>query len=127
MRASIVERYKAIADIERGFRVLKGEIEIAPVYHRLPERTRAHASLCFMALILYRVMHQRLNLAGSTLSPDAALAHAAKRAAPPHSNRRREPISGIGAIHAEQAAVFAALKVNKPSLNADSPKQLNLV
>ena len=38
-----------------------------------------------------------------------------------------EPITGIGAIHAEQAAVFAALEVNKPSLNADSPKQLNLV
>ena len=39
----IVERYKALADIERGFRVLKSEIEIAPVFHRLPERIRAHA------------------------------------------------------------------------------------
>lgn len=38
--AQIVERYKRLADIERGFRVLKGDIEIAPVYHRLPERIR---------------------------------------------------------------------------------------
>lgn len=30
----IVTRCKALADIERGFRVLKSEIEIAPVYHR---------------------------------------------------------------------------------------------
>ena len=30
-------------DIERGFKVLKSEIEIGPVYHRLPERIRAHA------------------------------------------------------------------------------------
>ena len=58
--AEIVQRYKSLADIERGFRVLKSEIEIAPVYHRLPERIRAHASICFMALILYRVMRQRL-------------------------------------------------------------------
>ena len=29
----VVQRYKALADIERGFRVLKSEIEIAPVYH----------------------------------------------------------------------------------------------
>jgi transposase len=36
--------------------VLKSEIEIGPVYHRLPERIRAHASICFMALILHRVM-----------------------------------------------------------------------
>jgi hypothetical protein len=42
----IVSRYKALADIERGFRVLKSEIEIAPVFHRLPERIRAHALIC---------------------------------------------------------------------------------
>jgi len=32
----VVRRYKALADIERGFWVLKSEIEIAPVFHRLP-------------------------------------------------------------------------------------------
>jgi len=36
------------------------EIEIGPVYHRLPDRIRAHAAICFMALILYRVMRERL-------------------------------------------------------------------
>lgn len=69
-----VERYKALADIERGFRVLKSEIEIAPVCQRLPERIRAHAMLCFMALIVYRVMRQRLKLTKSDLSPEKALA-----------------------------------------------------
>ena len=29
-------RYKALADIERGFKKLKSELEIGPVYHRLP-------------------------------------------------------------------------------------------
>ena len=33
---AIVQRYKSLADIERGFRVLKSEIELASVYHRLP-------------------------------------------------------------------------------------------
>jgi len=51
----VVSRYKSLADIERGFRVLKSEIEIGPTYHRLPERIRAHATICFMALILCRV------------------------------------------------------------------------
>ena len=32
--AEIVSRYKALANIERGFWVLKSEIEIGPVYHR---------------------------------------------------------------------------------------------
>ena len=71
---AIVQRYKSLADIERGFRVLKSEIELAPVYHRLPQRIRAHAMICFMALILYRVMRQRLNMAQSNLSPERALA-----------------------------------------------------
>jgi hypothetical protein len=63
----VVARYKSLADIERGFRILKSEIEIGPVFHRLPTRIRAHASLCFMALILYRVMRQRLKASGSEL------------------------------------------------------------
>jgi len=74
----VVQRYKALADIERGFRVLKSEIEIAPVYHRLPERIRAHALVCFLALIVYRVMRQRLKLAKSDLSPQRALAELRK-------------------------------------------------
>lgn len=69
----VLQRYKCLADIERGFRVLKSEIEIAPVFHRSSERIKAHASICFTALILYRFMRSRLKLAGSPLSPEAAL------------------------------------------------------
>jgi len=42
-----------LADTERDFRVLKSYIEIAPVHHRLPDRIRAHALICFLALVLY--------------------------------------------------------------------------
>jgi transposase len=76
--AEVVQRYKAQGDIERGFRVLKSEIEIAPVYHRLPDRIRAHAQICFMALIVCRVMLQRLKQAKNDLSLGGALAHLRK-------------------------------------------------
>lgn len=111
----VVQRYKALADIERGFRVLKSEIDIAPVHHRLPERIRAHAMLCFMALIVYRVMRQRLKLAKSDLSPERALAQL--RAIQRHriSINRAAPISGISTINTEQAAALAALNVKKPT------------
>lgn len=69
----VVARYKALADIERGFKVLKSEIEIGPVYHRLPELIRAHASICFMALILHRIMRTRLRAAQTGLTPERAL------------------------------------------------------
>ena len=48
-------RYKSLADIERGFKVLKSELEIGPVYHRPPDRIWAHAAICFMALIRNRL------------------------------------------------------------------------
>jgi transposase len=119
--ADIVARYKALADIERGFRVLKSEIEIAPVFHRLPDRIKAHASLCFMALIVYRVMRQRLKLAGSDLSPEAALAQL--RRIQRHRVRINDgtPMSGISSINDQQADVFAALKLRKPVQDAQLP------
>ena len=69
----VVARYKALADIERGFRVLKSEIDIAPVFHRLPNRICAHALICFLALVLYRVLRMRLKDRGSPYSPERAL------------------------------------------------------
>jgi len=111
----IVLRYKSLADIERGFRVLKSEIEIAPVFHRLPERIRAHASLCFMALILYRVMRQRLKLAGSSLSPEAALERLRRVQRHTVSINDGVPLQGISTINHEQASVLAALKLKKPT------------
>jgi len=69
----LVARYKSLADIERGFRVLKRDLEIAPVYHRLPERIYAHAAICFLALLLHRLMRLRLKSRGASLSVERAL------------------------------------------------------
>jgi transposase len=51
----VVKRYKSLAESKGVFYVLKSEIEIGPIYHRPPSPMHAHASICFVALILYRV------------------------------------------------------------------------
>ena len=114
----VLGRYKALADIERGFRVLKSEIDIAPVYHRLPQRIRAHAMLCFMALILHRVMRQRLKQANSQLSPEQALAQLRRIQHHSVSINRAAPLSGVSTVNNQQANVLAALNVKKPSPSA---------
>ena len=111
----VVRRYKALADIERGFRVLKSEIEIAPVFHRRPDRIKAHASICMLALILYRVMRQRLKMSGSDLSPEAALADLRRIQRHSVSINNAAPIAGISTIAQRQTDVLAALKIKKPS------------
>jgi transposase len=114
----VVQRYKALADIERGFRVLKSEIEIAPVFHRLPDRIKAHASICMLALILYRVMRQRLKMSGSDLSPEAALADLRRIQRHSVSINNAAPIQGISSIAQRQTDVLAALKIKKPQQDA---------
>ena len=111
----VVFRYKSLADIERGFRILKSELEIGPVYHRLPGRIRAHAAICFMALILYRVMHMRLRDADAKTSPERALE--VLRRIQHHQVLLNEKTSmqGISSITQEQTDLFKALNVKKPA------------
>ena len=95
--------------------MLKSEIEIAPVFHRLPERIRAHASICFIALILYRVMRQRLKAAGHAASPETALAQLRRIQRQSVSINQGVPITGISTITREQAGTLAALNVKNPN------------
>ena len=121
--AQLVARYKSLADIERGFRVLKSEIEIGPVYHRLPERIRAHAAICFIALILYRVMRQRLHAAAAPISPERALAQLRRIQHHRITLNGSQPSAGLSTTSDEQSALLATLKLSKPRL----PEQMTLL
>ena len=48
--------YKQLMDVERAFRTLKSQLDLRPVYHRLEERIRAHVLLCWLALLLVRII-----------------------------------------------------------------------
>lgn len=113
----IIARYKALADIERGFKVLKSEIEIGPVYHRLPKRIRAHALICFMALVLQRVMRTRLRQSPvpDVGSPERALAILRRIQTHRVQWPGQTPITGLSVISDEQAEILNSLQVKKPT------------
>lgn len=115
--AEVVKRYKSLADIERGFRVLKSEIEIGPIYHRLPDRIRAHAAICFMALILYRVMRSRLHASDTQLSPERALSKLRRIQHQRITLNNSQPIAGLSSITQEQTNILSALTLKKPTLD----------
>lgn len=112
----IVARYKALADIERGFRVLKNEIEIAPVYHRLPDRIRAHALICFLALILYRVLRTRLKARNSPLSPERGLEIARRVQWHQATLHRQQTVSGLSTLTPQQRELFETLELPTPRM-----------
>lgn len=111
----VVQRYKSLADIERGFRVLKSDIEIGPVYHRLPQRIRAHALVCFMALILYRVMRMRLNAAKRSESPGTLLEQLKRIHQQTVQTRDGQILSGLTEMTPAQKSLFAALDLTPPA------------
>jgi transposase len=112
--AEAVARYKSLADIERGFRVLKSDIAIAPVHHRLPDRIRAHALICFLALVLYRVIRMRLKAKGHSASPRTALDLLARiQRHTAHIGERT--FKGTSKTTQEQLDLFDALRLPKPA------------
>lgn len=119
----VVKRYKSLADIERGFRVLKSEIEIGPIYHRLPNRIHAHAAICFMALILYRVMRARLRDSDTKISPERALEKLRRIQHQKVKVNDLEPIAALSNMTQEHTDILQALTVKKPTL----PAQLTLL
>lgn len=111
----VVQRYKSLADIERGFRVLKSDIEIGPVYHRLPQRIRAHALICFIALILYRVLRMRLRAAGREGSPTRWLEQLRAIHQQTVQSASGETAYGLTEITPAQKALFADLSLPTPA------------
>jgi hypothetical protein len=51
--AEVARGYKALLEVERGFRDLK-QLDLRPVYHRRADRIVAHVQLCWLALLLIR-------------------------------------------------------------------------
>ncbi|NDA21827.1 MAG: IS1634 family transposase, partial [Betaproteobacteria bacterium] len=115
----VVAQYKALADIERSFKVLKSEIELGPVHHRLPDRIRAHAMICFVALILQRLIRTRLRAqpVENVVSPERALGQLRRIQTHRVVMPNQRTLTGISSIDAEQTAIFNSLGVKKPTAN----------
>ena len=48
--------YKQLLQVERGWRDMKGALGLRPVFHYREDRIRAHVQLCWLALLLLRVV-----------------------------------------------------------------------
>jgi hypothetical protein len=55
--------YKQLLAVERGWRDLKSALGLRPVFHYREDRIRAHVQLCWLALLLIRVVE---NTTGDT-------------------------------------------------------------
>jgi len=56
----IIERYRGLWKIEESFKVLKSDLEGRPIYVRREDRIEGHFLVCFVALLLTKIMENKL-------------------------------------------------------------------
>lgn len=112
--------YKQLHEIERVNRDLKHTVDIRPVHHRREDRIRAHVLLCWLALLLIRVIE---NDSGHTwhqlkklFRPLMVAQHATKHGI----------VSETNAVTSEQKRVLDALRVKPPARFPDVPTPTSL-
>lgn len=77
--SEIIERYRGLWKIEESFRVLKSDLEGRPVYVRREDRIEGHFLLCFVALLMTRLLENKLGLKYSIKKIQEALKNATCR------------------------------------------------
>jgi transposase len=58
--AEVIDKYHGLSRIEDQFRVLKGNLETRPMFVRTPEHINAHLLICMVALVVIRIIQNRI-------------------------------------------------------------------
>lgn len=110
--AGIVRAYKQLKEAERGFRTIKGPLEVRPIHHHLEDRVRAHLLICMLAH--YLVWHLRASWTellyhdpcpSSNVDPvaKATRSPAATRKAHTHRTPERQPCHTLNSLLSDLA------------------------
>ena len=94
---------------------MKSEIEIAPCYHRLPDRIRAHTFICFLALVIHRVMRLRLRANRPDITPLALLEQLKRIQYHEVRLATGKRLRGPTTLKPEQLGWFEAIEVDPPT------------
>ena len=109
--ADIALGYKQLLEVERGWRDMKQILDLRPVYHRLEQRIRAHVVLCWLALLLIRIIE-------TTTGDTWNTARRPPRPAPRRNLHRSH--RGVPATHrAVQASTRLARQARHPGPHPD--------
>jgi hypothetical protein len=118
--ADMARLYKSLLEVEGSWRDLKQVIELRPVYHRKEERIRAHVTLCFLALMLVRVVERSTGDTWRNVRRELERMHLGEFAGPAgRVVQRTESTPG-------QREIFKALEVHEPPLviDVDTPARV---
>jgi hypothetical protein len=102
--------YKQLLEVERAWRTMKSELDLRPMHHRLDDRIRAHVLLCWLALLLVRVVEVRTDETWATVMRSLGRIHRGVFATSDGRVVQRTELD------AKQRALFRACDVAPPPL-----------
>ena len=100
--------YKQLLQVERGWRDMKQVIDLRPVYHRLEERIRAHVVLCWLALLLIRIVENATGTTWRSLTAELNRLHVITFTGPDGTFRQRTELTK------PQRDIYAKLQLDPP-------------
>jgi len=106
--------YKQLYQVENAFRTLKTTLELRPVYHRIEDRIRSHILLCWLALLLVRVIENQTGESWTKLRRTLSRIQVAELKTSSGS------ITKTSNLNPEQKQLFKTLEIPEP------PKVLDL-
>jgi transposase len=65
--------YIQLTEVEEAFRVLKSELNIRPIWHRVDRRVEAHVMVAFLGYCLWVCLKQKLKAVAASLTPARVL------------------------------------------------------
>lgn len=108
----ILERYKGLWKIEEVFRINKNDLRMRPIYHRKPERIRAHILICFMAYVMLNTTKQILEKNSIDLSVIELRREISKRQASIIRDKRMQRRYFVPGNFSEiQKQIYSAFKI----------------
>jgi len=100
--------YKQLLQVERGWRDMKGALGLRPVFHYREDRIRAHVQLCWLALLLLRVVENATGDTWRNVRHELDRMHLVTLATADGQVAQRS------AVTAKQKTILAALKLPEP-------------
>ncbi|MBA3249943.1 MAG: IS1634 family transposase [Geodermatophilaceae bacterium] len=100
--------YKQLLQVERGWRDMKGALALRPVFHYREDRIRSHVQLCWLALLLLRVIENATGDTWRNTRQELDRMHLVTLATPHGHVAQRSTLT------AAQKTILAALNLPEP-------------
>nr|WP_320194337.1 IS1634 family transposase [uncultured Desulfobacter sp.] len=100
--------YKQLMEVERAFRTLKSTLSLRPVYHTKDDRIRSHVLLCWLALLLVRIVEMETGMTWPRVRAELERLHLGEFL---HKDGRILQYTEMTKI---QRNIFNKLKINPP-------------